>query len=178
MYIHSADLVHRDLKPGNILVNGDCSVQICDFGLARSLKGIRNIEKLVNDKYQEINDEIKLNLDSDDDDTEADTKLAKSSSTEKLAMDKSPSILTKCKNFSSAIRKGSDDKMKVSKINDEIQFKERMSRALKETEKERDSGERELSPHVVTRFYRAPEVILMDKNYNKKIDIWAVGAIF
>lgn len=53
-----------------------------------------------------------------------------------------------------------------------------MSRALKATEKEREDGERELSSHVVTRFYRAPEVILMDKNYNKKIDIWAIGAIF
>ena len=38
-YIHSASVLHRDLKPANVLVNEDCSVKICDFGLARSLKG-------------------------------------------------------------------------------------------------------------------------------------------
>jgi len=34
-YIHSADVIHRDLKPGNLLVNSDCELKICDFGLAR-----------------------------------------------------------------------------------------------------------------------------------------------
>ena len=34
-YVHSASVVHRDLKPGNLLVNADCELKICDFGLAR-----------------------------------------------------------------------------------------------------------------------------------------------
>ncbi|VDC00936.1 unnamed protein product [Peniophora sp. CBMAI 1063] len=34
-YIHSASVVHRDLKPGNLLVNSDCELKICDFGLSR-----------------------------------------------------------------------------------------------------------------------------------------------
>ena len=34
-FIHSADELHRDLKPGNLLVNADCELKICDFGLAR-----------------------------------------------------------------------------------------------------------------------------------------------
>eukprot|EP00811_Abedinium_folium_P035707 NODE_8479_length_1492_cov_10.572161.p1 GENE.NODE_8479_length_1492_cov_10.572161~~NODE_8479_length_1492_cov_10.572161.p1 ORF type:complete len:413 (-),score=108.70 NODE_8479_length_1492_cov_10.572161:162-1400(-) len=36
-YLHSADITHRDLKPANLLVNQNCDLQICDFGLARVL---------------------------------------------------------------------------------------------------------------------------------------------
>lgn len=34
-YAHQQGVMHRDLKPGNIMVNGDGQVKILDFGLAR-----------------------------------------------------------------------------------------------------------------------------------------------
>jgi len=35
--VHSAKVLHRDLKPGNLLVNKNCDLKICDFGLARGV---------------------------------------------------------------------------------------------------------------------------------------------
>jgi len=35
-----------------------------------------------------------------------------------------------------------------------------------------------LTRHVVTRWYRAPELILLQENYNEQIDLWSVGCIY
>ena len=34
-FMHTACILHRDLKPRNLLVNSNCDLKICDFGLAR-----------------------------------------------------------------------------------------------------------------------------------------------
>lgn len=39
LYIHSANVIHRDLKPGNILVSTTGILKIGDFGLARGIHG-------------------------------------------------------------------------------------------------------------------------------------------
>jgi mitogen-activated protein kinase 1/3 len=58
-YLHTANVIHRDLKPANVLVNEDCSVKICDFGLARSISGVESASILIqgrrfeNDKDEE-----------------------------------------------------------------------------------------------------------------------------
>jgi mitogen-activated protein kinase 1/3 len=35
--IHAANVIHRDLKPGNILIDDECNIKICDFGISRTL---------------------------------------------------------------------------------------------------------------------------------------------
>merc|ERR1719191_1638766 len=37
-FMHSANLLHRDMKPSNLLLNSDCLMKVADFGLARSLR--------------------------------------------------------------------------------------------------------------------------------------------
>ena len=36
-YMHTAKLLHRDMKPSNLLLNSDCLMKVADFGLARSM---------------------------------------------------------------------------------------------------------------------------------------------
>lgn len=38
-FIHETGVLHRDLKPKNILANSNCKLKICDFGLARPFVG-------------------------------------------------------------------------------------------------------------------------------------------
>jgi len=78
--IHSANVLHRDMKPSNLLVNSNCDLKICDFGLARGI---------------------------------------------------------------------SDNK-----------------------------EDNELTEYVVTRWYRAPEIMCSCQDYDYQVDVWAVGCIF
>ena len=78
-YIHSANVLHRDMKPSNLLVNANCDLAICDFGLARGV---------------------------------------------------------------------------------EVEFLD------------------DLTEYVVTRWYRAPELLAECQNYGKTVDMWALGCIF
>jgi mitogen-activated protein kinase 15 len=42
---HEADLLHRDLKPSNLLLNEECLCKVADFGLARSLRALKQGEE-------------------------------------------------------------------------------------------------------------------------------------
>jgi len=37
-YMHSGAVIHRDMKPSNLLLNSECLVKVADFGLARSVE--------------------------------------------------------------------------------------------------------------------------------------------
>lgn len=78
-YLHSANVLHRDLKPANVLVNEDCSVKICDFGLARSISGVESSSMIIAGK--------KFNKDGKDDkssDAEEDTTVFKNAELSKI----------------------------------------------------------------------------------------------
>jgi len=108
-YIHSVGIYHRDLKPANCLVNQDCSVKICDFGLSRAIGDEQNhLGALPNTPRGE----------------------------------------------------NSGEKHVVPMVPSTARMK------------------RHLTGHVVTRWYRAPELILLQENYTQSIDVWSVGCIY
>jgi len=39
-YMHSASVLHRDMKPSNLLLNSECYLKVADFGLARSIAAL------------------------------------------------------------------------------------------------------------------------------------------
>jgi mitogen-activated protein kinase 1/3 len=49
-YLHESNVIHRDLKPANVLVNEDCTVKLCDFGLARSITGVESTAMILSVK--------------------------------------------------------------------------------------------------------------------------------
>lgn len=52
-----------------------------------------------------------------------------------------------------------------------------LSRTLPQKPKVRRAPKRQLSDYVVSRWYRAPEIILKEKEYDTKIDQWSLGCL-
>jgi len=148
-FLHSANVLHRDLKPANVLVNEDCSVKICDFGLARSIAGVESSEFIIKKGQDE---DVKASGDHEDV-VMAGAEQAK-------------------------ITHKEEEPAKPSAEMTPAEKRKLMTERLKSTKNARKNLKRELTGHVVTRWYRAPELILLEKEYGPPIDVWSVGCIF
>ena len=56
-YVHSANVLHRDLKPQNVLVSKNLHVKICDFGISNTVH-MRKSNKKGNKMYGLATDSI------------------------------------------------------------------------------------------------------------------------
>ena len=73
------------------------------------------------------------------------------------------------------MKQASDEVMKENvQPNDK---RKQMLEQLKKTKDLRKNMKRQLTGHVATRWYRAPELILLEKDYGPAIDMWSVGCI-
>ena len=113
-YMHSAGVLHRDLKPSNLLVDTEtCDVQICDFGLSRSVGFLFLLICFC--VYCEL-------------------------------------IYPFYILFSNWYNRGDIT--------------------------EEEGEKKEQTEYVVTRWYRAPEIMLGYSTYDYAIDVWSLGCIF
>jgi len=55
--------------------------------------------------------------------------------------------------------------------------KAEIAEKLIKSQPERRKFKRRVSPHAITRAYRPPEVILLYKQYNHKVDLWSSGVV-
>lgn len=197
-YLHSAKIIHRDLKPANVLIQNmknletdadnnpkDWHIKICDYGLARSLAGVTSASVL--SEYLPGQTPRKRS-ESDISERES-TATAESSHTQMeeatLVPIQQEDVITPGSNKVEEIKmnfggmKLTDGlKQLIDEEEAEKRKEEDIVHALDQLKDVRLNLKRELSDHVVTRWYRAPELILMEKDYGSGIDMWSVGCIF
>jgi len=53
-FIHSANVLHRDIKPQNLLVDQNFNIKLCDFGLSRTVENVSAISPIKKQPRKEV----------------------------------------------------------------------------------------------------------------------------
>lgn len=195
-FVHSAGVLHRDLKPANCLVNQDCSVKICDFGLART------VDSTYYDPAEMTHTHAHMHTPgspSPGDDTQHHRDLGGATSPGRLTsgayghVNAQASYSASASTAVSSIHVSPEQQRALvaghsGTVPDStvqaaaaalIQQRQTHAHRSPPMASATSSGlKRQLTGHVVTRWYRAPELILLQGDYSEKIDVWSAGCIF
>ena len=149
-YIHSANVIHRDIKPANILIFEDCTLKICDFGLARIV-----IPPELPSATALSPPEIK-------------SSGKRGRKRHELDSDESDDVV-----YSSGERDFSPERAVLPGEDGGSQLSQNSQSSVGNIP---EGVSRQLTHHVVTRWYRAPELILLC-DYSKAVDVWSTGCV-
>ena len=147
-YMHSINIIHRDLTLRNILINQDCLIKLADFGMCRY---IGNMDNNSIDLINKTQDTAQAQVTQDT--TEVIQDIFK------IKQDISQGI--------QAVPNSIQDMPQVSQMT--------TSKGSPTTSKKH---KRTFTNHVVTRYYRAPEIVLLTNSQTTAVDMWSVGCIF
>lgn len=159
-YIHSGGIINRDVKPANILINADCSTKLCDFSLGRCIAGLSSSGSMAAFKAaRQESGEKDLSEEVDEGYKAApQTVYCKFEvNFHKPKTRKVPPIGPKAMGTNMLVFLQPKDK------------KDTLTLAPKEPK---------LSGYVATRWYRPPEVILVEEAYTVAVDVWGAGCVF
>jgi len=162
-FLHSRRIMHRDIKPDNILLTSDCDVKLCDFGLAVVAHEDTDEEQLRRERsrHSSVHDTLSGTASWASAMVSAVTAALPSS-----ASLSSPSSSTSSPSTSAAAAEpgssgsGGGGGVGSASITPPLARRRRMTR------------------HVVTRWYRAPEVILEWDSYDMAVDMWSAGCVY
>jgi len=184
-YLHSAHVLHRDIKPANLLVDND-KVKICDFGLARSLEGVyegkdldykKEVSPYLNDSKSNKRKSLQTDLNLSKPEVDL-SSLVRKSVYQKENLENQGGLLNLNNHRDSMDSNSSKlglSRLSFNSAGPKYVMNDNVPDKCKEPKKKL---KRKLTSHVVTRWYRAPELILMEKQYGYEIDIWSAGCIF
>lgn len=183
-YLHSAGIIHRDIKPTNILINEKCQLKICDFDLAKSIYNVVNDDPFTKSFLKKYNNENDIkafnNIIKNENIPQVPFKHREMLENPLGRVDRILFSHTSLHESGIINSKKVFNPMKYPKIYKAIyqsRKREDIVQILKDTKTDRRKYKRNLSKHVCSRWYRPPEIIL-GENYGYSADIWGLGCIF